>query len=271
MKNKEESNNPEQESEKGEMHFLDHLEEFRWVVIRSLLAFIIGCVVVGVFLSVTADFLAHPLNVAKERIGHADEIRSLVTISPLGAFTVLLQICFLGGIALSLPFVLYFLATFLAPGLTKKERSVLVPGCLMSLFLFLLGASFAYYFILPLSIYVSLQFNAMLGLDVVWSAAEYYSFVVWMVMGIGGSFEFPLILLLLQYVEIVQPSTLRSWRQMVIVVILLSSAIITPSDPISMVILAAPLYILYELSIIVGASVVKKKKLREAQEAAEEC
>lgn len=246
------------------MHFLDHLEEFRWVLIRSLLAFLIGCGVIVGFLPFVSGFLAQPLDTALERMGTS--MGSLVTISPMGAFTVLLQVAFLGGLSLALPFVLYFVAGFLAPGLTKRERRVLLPGCVASLFLFLLGGAFAYYFILPLSIYVSLQFNQMLGYEIVWTATEYYNFVVWMILAVGGAFEFPLLLLLLQYVEIVSPERLRKIRSTVLVVIMVISAIITPSDPISMLILAAPLYLLYELSILLGSVFLKKKRIAEAKE-----
>lgn len=265
MKNQEDKDDTSTgKRQKGEMHFLDHLEEFRWVVIRSLIAFLIGCGVVLAFVPIAADILSRPLTMAELRMGK--EIGSLVTISPLGAFTVLLQAALLGGLSLSLPFILYFIASFLAPGLTAKERRVLIPGCLLGMFLFLLGASFSYFFILPLSVFVSLQFNELLGLEIVWSASEYYSFVVWMILAIGGSFQFPLLLLLLQYVEIVTPNMLRGIRHMVVVVILIAAAIITPSDPISMMILAVPLYLLYEFSIFVGQGMLKRKRAREKDE-----
>lgn len=246
------------------MHFLDHLEEFRWVLIRSIIAFLVGCGVVLGFIPFASEFLAQPLEIATAKLGN--DIGNLVTISPLGAFTVLLQVGFLGGMSLSLPFILYFVASFLAPGLTKREKRVLFPGCLAGLGLFLFGAAFAYYFILPLSIYVSLQFNQMLGYEIVWTATEYYNFVVWMILAVGGAFEFPLILLLLQYVEIVTPERLRKIRATVAVVIMVISAIITPSDPISMIVLAAPLYLLYEVSIIFGAIFLRKKHIAEAEE-----
>lgn len=271
MKNKQEleedktkPKNPKRDRKKGEMHFIDHLEEFRWVLVRSVIAFVIGCVLVGVFLTFTAGFLARPLDIATAKFG--TEMGALVTISPMGAFAVLLQVCFLGGIAISLPFILYFFAGFLAPGLTARERKVLFPGCVFGIFLFLLGAAFAYYFILPLSILVSLQFNQLLGLRIVWSATEYYNFVVWMILAIGGSFEFPLILLLLQYVEIVTPAMLRKVRTMVVVGTLMISAIMTPSDPISMLLLAGPLYFLYEMSIMMGDIVLRKKRIAKEKE-----
>ncbi len=131
------------------------------------------------------------------------------------------------------------------------------------LFLFLFGAAFAYFFILPLSVYVSLRFNQMLGYEIVWTATEYYNFVIWMILAVGGAFEFPLVLLLLQYVEIVSPQRLRKIRSTVAVVIMVLSAIITPSDPISMIILAVPLYILYELSIMLGVVFLRKKHAAE--------
>lgn len=260
----EKTRKPSRKNEEGEMHFLDHLEEFRWVLIRSIIAFLVGCGVILGFIPYASEFLAQPLNIATAKLG--SEIGTLVTISPLGAFTVLLQVGFLGGLALSLPFILYFAAHFLAPGLTKREKRVLFPGCMAGLGLFLLGAAFAYYFILPLSIYVSLQFNQMLGYEIVWTATEYYNFVVWMILAVGGAFEFPLILLLLQYVEIVSPERLRKIRSTVGVVIMVLSAIITPSDPISMIILAAPLYLLYEVSIILGAVFLRKKRIAEKKE-----
>ena len=255
-------------SEAGEMHFIDHLEEFRWVLIKSVLAFVIGCVLVGGFIPFAAELLKHPLDVATEKFG--TEMGSLVTINPMDAFMVFIQVCFLGGLAISLPFILYFFAGFLAPGLTIHERRVLVPGCIMGIVLFLLGAAFSYYFMLPLTLLVSLQFNKMLGLQIVWSAADYYNFSVWTILAIGGSFEFPLILLLLQYVEIVKPATLRRIRQMVIVITLVISAVMTPSDPVSMLVMAVPLYMLYEMSIFLGDMVLKKKRIAEEKEKAAE-
>jgi sec-independent protein translocase protein TatC len=251
----------EEEKDRSEMHFLDHLEEFRWVIIRSLAAFLVACCVVGGFITFFAKLLARPLEIATERLG--TDIGSLVTISPWGVFTVFLQIIFLGGLALSLPFILYFIAGFLAPGLTRQERRLLFPGCLLAMVLFLVGAAFAYFFIIPLSVYVSLQFNQYFGLQIVWTASHFYSFVVWMILAVGGSFEFPLILLLLQYAQIVKPEFLRKHRNIVLIIIMVLSAIITPSDPLSMLVLAIPLYLLYEASILMGAVLVRRRASKE--------
>jgi sec-independent protein translocase protein TatC len=264
---KTEPEKPKGNRDKTEMHFIDHLEEFRWVMIRSVVAFLTGCILIGVFLTFTAGFLAYPLEIATAKFG--TEMGALVTISPMGAFTVLIQVCFLGGTALSLPFILYFFAGFLAPGLTVRERRVLFPGCVLGIVLFVMGTAFAYYFILPLSILVSLQFNQLLGLRIVWSASEYYNFVVWTILAVGGSFEFPLVLLLLQYVEIVTPATLRRVRSMVVVATLAISAIMTPSDPLSMLVMAFPLYGLYEMSILMGDIVLRKKRIAKEQAEAE--
>ena len=276
MKNKQEKGDSEKGSKKqkksrnenAEMHFIDHLEEFRWVLIRSGVALVIGCVLVGGFIPFAAKFLRYPLDVATQKFGM--EMGSLVTINPMDAIMVSIQVCLIGGLAISLPFMLYFFARFLAPGLTSRERKVLFPGCIMGFSLFIMGAAFAYYFMLPLTLLVSLQFNKMLGLQIVWSAADYYNFSVWTILGIGASFEFPLLLLLLQYVEILKPATLRRVRQMVIVVTLVISAIMTPSDPFSMLLMAIPLYMLYEMSILMGDFVLRKKRKAKEKADAEE-
>ncbi len=271
MNDTEDTENEAEEStekkERGEMSFLDHLEELRWVLVKSAVTFVVSCGLVIGFMGYFSGFLKWPLDRAMDRMGM--EIGSLVTISPMGVFTVLLLVAFLGGVALSFPFILYYFSSFLAPGLTRREKRVLLPGCMAALLLFLAGAAFCYYFILPISLFFSMKFNQMMGLEIVWSADRYYNFVVWMIMAIGGSFQFPLILILLVYVGIVTPEQLKGARNIVVVIILGASAIITPSDPISMLILAGPLYLLYELAIIVGAMFLRKKKAREAEEEAE--
>ena len=262
LKTKSESRNP---SKDGEMNFIEHLEEFRWVLVKSLIALIIGVSVVASFLPSAADFLSWPLKEATSRLG--TEIGNLVTIRPLGVFSVFLQVCFFGGFGLALPFMLYFFAGFVSPGLTLREKRMLVPGCIVSLFLFLLGCAFSYGFILPLSLLVSMKFNLMLGYEIVWSASDYYGLVVWMTLLIGACFQFPLILMILVYAGVITVDQLRKARQIVVVIILIVSAVITPADPISMLILAIPLYILYELSLLAGGAVRRRKEIQAEVEA----
>jgi sec-independent protein translocase protein TatC len=159
---------------------------------------------------------------------------------------------------------LYFLGGFVGPALTKKEKKLLIPACLSSLILFLSGAAFAYFFLVPSAIKVSIYFNHMLGFDLVWSADRYYGLLVWMILGMGGGFQFPMVIQILVYLGIVEVKKLKSLRKVMIVVFFIISAIITPTpDPLTQSMVALPMYALYELSLLVAARVERRRKARE--------
>ena len=256
------------ENSTKKMPFLDHLDELRSVIFRCMLSLIIGSCIVGGFFPFFADILNYPLTVALA--GNTEALQGLVTHSPMGIFSVLIQICFLGGLAISLPVMIYFIARFLAPGLTEEEKRVLFPSCLAVLGLFLVGALFSYFFIIPASLAVSISLNQTFGFQLIWSAPIYYGMIVWMTLGIGLCFEFPLALLLLIYAGTVTANKLKQLRRHMIVVILLVAALITPtSDPVSLCILALPLYGLYEAAILVGSKLEKKKGLATSSDTEE--
>ena len=139
------------DADKDSMSFLEHMEEFRWTVARSLLAFVLGVVLVVLLMPKIGGFLQMPLIQA---YGSPDLVaQKLITYKPMGVFSVFVQIALLGGMVLSMPFVLYFMACFVAPGLTDRERRIVRPACLAAFFLFLLGVATAFY--LPLTLTVS--------------------------------------------------------------------------------------------------------------------
>jgi sec-independent protein translocase protein TatC len=184
-----------------------------------------------------------------------------------------MKICFLGGIGISLPLILYFVGSFVIPGLTPQEKRVFFPGCLAATFLFLAGASMTYFFILPYSLAFTIEFSFnVLGLDVYRpEAGNYYSTVIWMTFAVGIAFQFPLILILLIKIGILSVAKLRGSRRLVLVILMISAALITPGgDPVSLCILTIPLYILYELAIITGAVIEKAKERKEWEEWDEE-
>jgi len=236
----------EASSDGEEMNFLDHLEELRGTLIRCMLSLIAGIIVVMLFLKGFAGFLNWPL-----RYAMGEELsRGLVTTSPMAVFSVILQVSFLGGFALSLPLMLYFISRFVAPGLTKKEKSILKPGCVLAFGLFLVGCSFSYLILVPASLKASMYFNQMFDFHLFWSADRYYGLLVWMVLGIGLSFEFPLVLVLLVYVGILTPEKLSAFRPYSIVVFLALAAVLTPTtDPFTFLLLAVPMGILYEIAL----------------------
>ena len=244
--------------QRDRMSFFEHLEVLRWVLLKSLLAFTLGCAIVGVFLPQIADILAWPL--MRMNDSHPGVLKGLVTNTPMGVFVVLIQVCGLGGTALALPFILYFTIGFVAPALTVQERRVLWPGCIASFLLFVAGALFAYFLLLPTSLTVAAKLNGLLGFELIWSASRYYGLVLGMLIGVGLSCEFPLVVLLLISLDIVSTARLRALRRTVLVIALLAAALITPTgDPLTLVLLAAPLYGLYEGSLWLGGRIERRK------------
>lgn len=236
---------------------MGHLEDLRKVLVQCLSVFLFGCIGVGCFFPLFARFLNYPLNKAFSK--ETNLLQGLVTTSPMDIFSVLMQVCGLGGLGIALPFILIFVAKFITPGLNKKEKSLLIPGSIAILFLFVVGASFSYFFILPATLGAAISLNKLFGFELIWSAPTYYGLVVWMTLGVGLCFEFPLILVACLFLGILSTKKLRAWRRYVIVLVLVISAAITPTgDPFSLAILALPLYCLYEISILLGKYVTPK-------------
>jgi len=234
------------------MTFLEHLEELRFTIARCIGAFALGVIILVFFLPSLTDLLRLPFEWAQGG-SEADMLEGLFSRKPMGVFTVMLQVLFLGGLACSLPFILFAVAQFIAPALTDKEKKVLVPGLAAGFLLFLLGVAFSFFIILPAALKVAITFNKMLGLELLWGASDYYSLVVWLCVLMGALFEFPVILVLLIHLGIISSKSLRTQRKIVFIGLLILSAIITPTgDPITLIIMTVPLYGLYELAILVG-------------------
>ena len=251
-----------------EMSFLDHLEELRGVLFRCLVAFTFGILIVIFFIGQVADLLSWPLDRAYAAVGMTDE--NLITTRVFEIFTVLITVCFLSGFVISLPFMLYFGAQFVAPGLTKKELSILRPGCVAAFLLFLTGASFAFFMVLPKAIEITLRLNRLFNIEQYLTVGSYYATVVWVTFAVGVAFEFPLIIILLAYIDIVTVKQLLESRRMAFVFTLIASALITPGgDPITLMILALPLYGLYEAAIVISEKLIRKRpSLEDAVDAA---
>jgi sec-independent protein translocase protein TatC len=254
---------PPVEREGAVMGFLDHLEELRWTLIKCLAAFLVGFVLLAVFAKQATVVLNRPLFAALgEKAGQA----ALVTTAPMAVFSVFLQIAFLGGLAVSLPFIVYFAGRFIAPALTRREKRLLAPACLGVLGLFLLGASFGYFLLLPAAIKLSVEFNQMFGFQLIWSADRYYGLLVWMVLGLGMGFQFPMVLLILSYLEIIRLETLRRQRRLMIVVFFIAAALITPPEPVTQTMVALPMILLYEASLVVAGWALRAKRRAAARD-----
>lgn len=247
------------------MSFLEHLEEFRWTVARSLIAFVVGLTLVAVFIGDIASFLQMPLQRA---YGSAELVEeNLKTYRPMGVISVFIQVALLGGLTLSMPFVLYFLGCFVAPGLTESERKVLRPSCVAAFLLFLLGVGFAFFFVLPIALGFFVRLNLFFDFDLFWAASEYYNMVVWFSLATGAFFQFPLIVVILVYLEVLPTSRLRKARRGVFVGIMIFAAFLTPGgDFVSLPLTTIFMYGLYELAIAVGAKLEARKRERSLAE-----
>ncbi|TVP80688.1 MAG: preprotein translocase subunit TatC [Puniceicoccaceae bacterium] len=250
------------EAEGEGMSFLEHLEDFRWTVGRSLLAFFIGIALAAIFIGSIANWLKYPLTFAYGSAELASE--NLITYRPMGVISVFIQIAFLSGLTLSMPFVLYFMAAFVAPGLTDKERAVVRPACFAAFVLFVSGVLFAFFVILPLTLAFSVRLNMYFGFDLLWAATDYYNMVVWFSLTTGAFFQFPLIIVILVFLGVIPVQKLRDHRRIVFVGLMVFSAFLTPGgDFVSLPITTCCMYALYELAIWVGARVEKKKREQE--------
>lgn len=172
----------------------------------------------------------------------------------MGVFSVIINLCLIGGLLLSLPFWLFFVGQFVAPALSRRELRVLRPTALVAFLLFLGGAAFGYFLLTPSTIRVAIELNVALGYEVLWTPDRYYSLLMWIVLGMGAAFEFPLLVVLAVYMGLVEVATLRKYRRHAIIVIFIIAAIITPTpDPFNQALFALPLIVLYEAAILVAS------------------
>ncbi len=151
----------------------------------------------------------------------------------------------------------------MAPALTEKEMKAVVPLALVATFLFLSGCVFSYFLLMPSTLRMAIESNNYFGFGMNWSAGSYYSTFMWLVFGVGVSFEFPLLIVLLVWLGILSVAFLRKYRRHAIVLIFFIAAVVTPTpDPFTQTIFAAPLYLLYEAAIIASARVEKRRAAR---------
>lgn len=250
---------PEEGAGKKAMGFLDHLEELRGTLLKCAVVFALFVTLIAYWVDDFATMLVWPLETVKA--SHPKMNTELVTNSPMGVFSVIIDICLIGGLVMSLPFMLFFIGQFVAPALTKRELKVLLPTCASAFVLFLTGASFGYFILTPSTIEVAYQLNELMHFSVMWTADRYYSLLMWLVLGMGAAFEFPLLIVLAVYLGFIEVATLRKYRRHAIVVIFVISAVITPTpDPVNQALFAVPLIVLYEIAILVASQLKRRRK-----------
>lgn len=251
------------------MTLVEHLAELRTRIVRCVLAIAAGGVVCWIFYPQIFRALIHPYcdslssSAKAAQSGLTGGECKLLQTDPLEGFSIRMTIAAYGGVVLAVPVILWQLWRFIAPGLYKHERRFALPFVIIGVCLFLLGGGLAYW-----SVPRALTFlNSIGGNDLitVFAPRPYLSFIIKMIVAFGIGFEFPILLCFLQMVGVVSYKALRrSWRYAAVGITVLV-AVITPSgDPITLCVLAVPMYLFYELSILYGWIWTRRKSKKEA-------
>lgn len=236
-----------------ELPITSHLEELRKRLIIVL-------IVVALSFGVAYNFSEQVLNIIKRPIKDCE----LIFLSPAEPFFTHLKIGFMVAILISAPFIFYQIWAFVSPGLLQKEKKYTLPVVFFGTLLFILGVLFSYFAMLPLGLQFLLNYKTA-GLVARISVGPYVTFFGQMSFLFGLIFELPLVLCFLTKIGIVRPKFLSDVRKYAILVIFIVSAILTPPDVVSQVLMAIPLMILYEISII-GSKIIYRKKQKEKAE-----
>ncbi|MFN2291382.1 MAG: twin-arginine translocase subunit TatC [Anaerolineae bacterium] len=229
------------EGEVAVMPLMEHLKELRDRLIRAFIALFVATGISFIFAKQVLEFLIAPMGDTLPQALKPTEV--------LGNYMKVALIC---GVAIAMPVIVYQVARFVAPGLTKREKRylfILVPGATIS---FLGGVAFAYFVMMPAAIPFLLGFLS----DVVeqrWAIGEYLSFVTSLLFWIGVAFELPLFVYFLAKIGLVNAEMLSRNRKYAVIAIAVLSAVITPTvDPLNMALVMGPLIILYELGVILA-------------------
>ena len=234
----------------GEMSFLDHLEEMRWRIIYATIGVVIGTIIAWIFIDQLVNFVL--LKPAR------DANANLQNLKPFGQLFLFVQVAIVAGIVISVPNIFYQLWKFIVPALKKSEKKYIFSIVIFCSVCFLSGIVFAYYVLLPLALKFVAEFGAT---DIVNNFAinEYMSIIISLMLGAAIIFELPMLSFFLTKLGVLTPAFMRKYRRYALIVILFFAAFLTPPDPVSQLILAVPLVLLYEISIFISKISIKKE------------
>ncbi|WP_461832657.1 twin-arginine translocase subunit TatC [Aquifex sp.] len=237
------------------MPLTEHLRELRYRLIVSITAFLIGS-------GISFYFAKNVFEILKKPVMESYPDVELITLSPTEPLFILIKISLAVGFILASPIILYQMWRFIEPALYSHEKRIFIPLLLGSITLFLLGALFAYFVVLPLALkfLLGLGFSQLLATPYL-SVDMYVSFVLKMVIAFGIAFQMPIVLYVLQKAGVITPEQLSRFRKYFIVVAFLIGAIIAP-DVSTQVLMAIPLIILYEISVLLGKLSKRKRELK---------
>jgi sec-independent protein translocase protein TatC len=237
----------------GTETFISHLIELRDRLLRSVIAWIVMFVCLFPFANKLYSLLAQPMLAKLPKGGQ------MIATEVVTPFFVPVKVAMMTALLCALPYILYQIWSFIAPGLYAHEKKFIVPMVVASMLLFACGMSFAYFLVFPL-VFGFIVGIAPVGVAVMTDINKYLDFVITMFLAFGITFEVPIVVVVLAYTGIVEIRQLREARPYVIVGSFIVGAIFTPPDVVSQIMLAMPLWLLYELGVLVAAWMLRNKQ-----------
>ena len=253
------------------MPLMEHLIELRKRLVWSLAAFALCFVIAFVFANPIFDFLTRPL----ATIWEGQEGRHLIYTALQEKFFANVKVAMFGGLVLAFPVIASQLWGFVAPGLYKNEKMAFLPFLIATPIMFIMGASFVYYIFIPnafrfFASFEEVAHDGALAITPEPKVSEYLDLIIQLILGFGIVFELPVLLTLLVSAELLETKTLSKNRRYAVVLGFIISAILTPPDALSMMMMAVPLVGLFEISIVIGKVIEgRRRRRRAAEEAAE--
>lgn len=262
--------------QKADMSFMDHLEEFRSMLVRSAIAIVISATIVFffsdfifdkiIFGPIDPNFISYQCMCdVSHYFGYENSICNttfpfiIQNTNMEGQISILVWACITAGFIIAFPFILYLLWGFISPALYQNEKKNAARFIIISSLLFFIGVLFGYFVIVPMSINFFATFQVSAVVKNQFSVDSYISMIKTSVIACGLFFELPIIIYFLSKLGLVSPEFLRNYRKYSIVIILIVAAIVTPPDVISQIIVSIPMMIIYELSIFISVFVTKNK------------
>jgi sec-independent protein translocase protein TatC len=270
-------------SSRAEMSFIDHLDELRKHLFRSVIAVVIGALAIAYFNSFIikkilmgpthADFATYTYLC---KLGHAlgfdktlclEEIHvKMQSNAVAGQFNVFMNIVLIGGFIVAFPYIFWQFWLFVKPALKANEMKNTSKVIFWVSFLFFIGILFGYFVVAPYTIHFFANFTIDENIENIWTLTSYFNTIVPLIMGSGIAFQLPLVLFFLAKIDIVTTKFLKKYRRHAILIIVIFVSIITPPDMLSTIICSIPLVLLYEISIILCSRVERKKSAEEIAE-----
>ena len=242
------------------MSLIEHLAELRDRLIKVAIALVIGMLISFLLYDWIFGILIAPYeDIANETTSLTGG--RLLQIDPLEGFGIRMKLALYGGIAIAMPVILWQIWRFVTPGLYAHEKRYAVPFLVSALTLFVMGASLAYY-TLPRALEFLIDIGGTDNFVTAFAPGKYFTLITYMMLAFGIGFEFPILLIFMQMAGIIDYHQLRGFRRYAIVGICVLVAVITPSgDPISMLMLSVPMIIFYEMAIIIGRILERRRSV----------